>query len=812
MPGPDIAIPGALRSMRWALLLTLVTACTPGGCPFASTPDGGPTTQCRLDRDCADNEKCENGACVSRFVCETDEDCGPLEHCNQLTGECDRDVASECGPLGEGRTCAPGQFCSLGKCRDIASATICSRRFQCPVGQVCDRVSFYCIEELDCRLAAGSDETPPLPELECDPGDTCDPNNGVCVTGGDPECEPTATPTGCANGLLCNGARQCVQCISNAHCGPGLRCNTRAGLCESENTCRRDTDCTPPLVCDRVTALCSVPLPPCESDFQCQLGQFCDRTLGTCQPREGKCDDDRLEDADTPPAARPVDLTNATATLTDLQLCPNDPDVYAAQLTPGDQLTVRLLDTAASARAEMTVLGPDGLQTIRYVEAPPRGNGTVSFIAQLAGYYYVRVISPTGKTAYRLEFVREPAEVCEQDLTEPDDNNPWGARLFNVTQNEALQGSLCPGDGDWFRIQPRLLAGEAVSVELEGPDQEDLDLQLTTDDGLTVYATSEGPGSQEFVRYRVDEAQTLLVHVTPYGPSSGIYALRVTIHPAYVCTPDVLETTSSGNDGGVADAGASDASVEDAGASDASTADAGPTAPGNDSREVATPVGLAGLERDLSICAGDEDWFVVEARAHQRVLATATWSYGESGVLVDGYAPDGSLLGHASGATLAPLSVPGNAEGKVYVRVSRPGSSSAYHLDITVERLVDCVTDSAEPNNTPVLATAAPEEGLFTICGSDNDLFRLPGLGAGRRVMVDAEFSTADGDIDLALLLPDGVTVLAISDGVGPTEALDVILPADPPDGGHGTYFLQVFSARSDTAARYLLRVQTPSP
>ena len=74
------------------------------------------------------------------------------------------------------------------------------------------------------------------------------------------------------------------------------------------------------------------------------------------------------------------------------------------------------------------------------------------------------------------------------------------------------------------------------------------------------------------------------------------------------------------------------------------------------------------------------------------------------------------------------------------------------------------------------------------------------------------DFSTADGDLDLALLMPDALSVLAISDGVTGHEALDVLIPSDPPDGGRGAYFLQVFAGRSGTAARYVLHVDVSTP
>ena len=102
-------------------------------------------------------------------------------------------------------------------------------------------------------------------------------------------------------------------------------------------------------------------------------------------------------------------------------------------------------------------------------------------------------------------------------------------------------------------------------------------------------------------------------------------------------------------------------------------------------------------------------------------------------------------------------------------------------------------------------------DGLYAICGSDMDYFRIE-AGAGRRVQASIDFSTADGDLDLALLLPDGQTILALSDGVTDRESVDVVLPANPADGGLGAYFLEVFAARTDSRAPYRIHTEVGSP
>jgi hypothetical protein len=356
-------------------------------------------------------------------------------------------------------------------------------------------------------------------------------------------------------------------------------------------------------------------------------------------------------------------------------------------------------------------------------------------------------------------------------------------------------------------------------------------------------------------------ATALLVRVAPYGQGSGSYRLAVTREPAFTCFPDALETAAAPDAGvladasagsadagaladasagaadagaladasaGAADAGAladASAGAADAGAladASAGAADAGapsdgggsgtppPARAGNDTREGATVVPAGGGAWDLTLCPGDEDWFVVPALSHQRVLATATWLAGDPGVGLEAY-HGVTLAGRAPGFSPAALSVRGGAEGTVHLRVSGSGAATPYHLAVQVERADVCAPDAREPDDTPDQAALAPSSAVLTLCGSNVDLFRLE-VGAGKRVRASVDFSTADGDLDLALLMPDGVSLLALSDGVTSHEELDLVIPSDAPDGGRGAYFLQVYAGRSGTSARYVLTTLVTAP
>ncbi len=745
--------------MAIALLTLVGSACQ---CGVDPPP---PADSCDRDIDCPAGERCgEAGLCESFEGCAGDADCAPHESCRIVDGTCRLrpGFGTDCSADPD---CYPGFFCALGRCRDSAEAWVCSSAFDCPAGFRCDRSHFYCIEEVPCGLAEA------FPEITCDPGQVCDPVTQACLFSGPLECTPENQALTCGPDELCDASGRCVQCTVDAHCGPGLRCNSRAGRCESEDLCRRDSDCTPPLICDPEVALCRVPLPPCDSDQDCAISEFCNRVTGSCEPLAGSCTDDRLEENDSPVGAQQIDPGEGGALIDALQICPDDDDYFAVPLLLGQGLTAVVSDVVSTAQAEIELFAPDGATRLRQAFALPRGNGTVSATASEDGLHYVRVLSRAAPTPYDLRIEVAPRPPCEADGLEGEGRNDSPNTAVPLAAGSQSDLSLCLGDVDHYRVE--LGAGEALRVTVRGEGELDPDLRLLDGLGSEVLARAAGAGRSEQLFFRAVSGGARIVEVSAYRGAPAAYALELELLPAYSCEADELEG-----------------------------------AVGNDSAATASSPAAGLVDRGLSLCQDDEDWFEVALEDFERLVAVAHFEAGDVDLDLEAYLdPAGALLASSrAGAGVEALSVPaGGAPGTVWLRVfAADGAVAPYQLSLYTENAEICLPDPDEPNEIAADAGAAPAAGQFSLCGFDEDLYAVE-LEAGKRLDASILFSPYEGDLDLQLLHPDGVTPLATSDGVGEREHLQVDAELD------GTHYLRVYALSSEPRARYFLSVSVTS-
>jgi hypothetical protein len=738
------------------------------GCdpPYPSPPKqcGGPGAN-----GCLSDEVCVDFKCLPRPKCSADADCGkpsfqcvlPAQICELRPGfgdEC-REPEAPCGL---------GEFCALGLCRDRSTSRNCVTRGDCPVGQKCDHQNNLCIPDGPCTLAAE------LPELTCDFDETCDAFTGQCLTQCQNQCTPATELEDCGPTRRCDASCRCVQCLSNADCGAGLVCNARAGRCESENLCFTDEDCDSPLICDPATALCQVPPPPCEDDFDCAIAEVCDIATGRCFLPDGPCNDDRFEEADTPANARVLRLDPGDILLEDdLQICPNDDDYYGVVLEAGDALIVTVMNTLPQARATLFLLDSTAETSLDFAETPPRGSGRIVHAAQEAGIVFIRVTALVGATPYDLLLERATGTPCQPDFFEGQGGNDsilTATPPSLVPDGVRLSGTICPGDQDFFRLD--VAAGEALSatVEFDG-SATDLDVAFLKPSGDLIVQDA-GTGAPAFVRQRFVSPGSVFVRVRGFGNASGSYTLTVRREPPFTCTPDAAEPD-----------------------------DLASVAP--------LPLGqpLAGEPRTM--CAGDEDFLVVPVEDFERIIASARYDDSELELQIDVLDATGTELRASSPPATGGAAVAYDARGDetVVVRIrGKGGAIGAYTLRLDRENQLSCAPDAAEPNNTVASASPLPAPGqLLSLCESDQDFFRIEGA-AGKKLIAEASFRQADGDIDLMLIGLDGAQILAVADGTADGERLEAVLPLD------GAYTLRVFSLTSGARAPYTLNVTQVTP
>lgn len=765
-----------MTSSRFSLLLGLLLVGPAllglgGACACEQITLPLPPPECDAEgKGCLSDERCIEGRCIPFDKCEDDGDCPsvawrcvfPSQVCELRPG-----FGEECV---EGTDCGPGFVCSLGRCRDVNTSRRCSNTTQCPIGQSCDHVHFICIEEAPCTLADH------YPEVACGPGELCDPVSGRCQLPCQEECTVATEVEDCGVGYRCDGSCRCVQCITEEDCGPGLVCNLRSGNCESEDLCRSDEECEPPLVCDARTSLCQVPPPPCETDFDCELAEICNRTTGVCEPQGGECIDDRFENADTPVTAEDLDVANdgVPELEDDLQLCPDDDDVYAIALSAGDNLVVRVVSTEASARATVWLLDSEGETSVRFAEAPPYGNGTISYVAQVDETVFVRVNALAGQTPYDMEITVLPGTPCQADPFEGasgNDTPETATPEAQVPTGVTLVGSLCPGDEDFLRVQ--LAAGEGLAATLAFNEATaDFDLVLLDAATGAFLSSSSSIRSPEQLLYRTFSDRTVLVNLRAFGPSDGPWQLTLDRVPELTCEPDAREPDDD-RDGAI-----------EIGAEDAVTGEA------------------------RTLCGDDVDVYEVPLLDFERLVAVATFPSEDLELEMRVVKEDGTVARVSpDGAGGETVTYAAQGDEVVWLEIEPLlGAQGSYTLDVFRENQVSCAPDALEPNDVLVEAVPAPDAASgLTLCGSDQDLFTFEGT-AGKQLSARASFIHADGDLDVMILGPDGEQVLAVADGVGNVEQAEALLPLD------GTFYVRVFSLGTNARSRYSLEVTLENP
>ncbi|MCB9530706.1 MAG: pre-peptidase C-terminal domain-containing protein [Myxococcales bacterium] len=226
----------------------------------------------------------------------------------------------------------------------------------------------------------------------------------------------------------------------------------------------------------------------------------------------------------------------------------------------------------------------------------------------------------------------------------------------------------------------------------------------------------------------------------------------------------------------------------------------------NDTRAAASPLGAGTFDGFVS-CLGDDDFFALTLAAGDELAIRATFSHANGDV-------DISLLDASGRVVASSNSITDNEEivldvassgvyalrVRLYADTGAPGNS--YSLDVTIDRAAPtCRDDAFEDNDTQATATRAADGSYddLVVCAGDADYYVID-LGAEDTLDVTATFDSADGDVDLRLLGPDG-TVLDSSLGTGSSEAVSVTATRA------GTYAVEValYGDLGDPGAPYAL-------
>jgi hypothetical protein len=767
-------------------------------------------------------EGCREGGCGEGQICGSDHVCGCTADTGCEAGSfCDTAEATckpGCRP-GDASSCPDGQTCNENhECEAPPAAAVCCGGAE---GSTCTVTNDGTCEGTLLPQVDSCDPNPCGPtcteDSECAADRYCS-DQGICIPG----CRE-APNDNCPDGTYCDPAKNTCEpdaetpCQTSDDCEAGEFCEVETGLCLPGCDHGVAGECPPGEVCGDD----NVCIPGCNQDVDCDGGQYCDPDLGcrdfcdgndACQPDEfcdlsdpagGRCVEGCRDDAnDLPPGsnndrdtATPIQLVDNHGEVQGQLVCPNNPDVYAVELF--QQARMQVVLTAVDPNAvdiNIRLWGPDAMAPVLLENLQPGSPKRLRFPEDAgmgvpaAGTYYIEVFSDDpASQAYNLSITLIDGSLGGgENACFPEDGEfDNGGRghdnaadsvdlMWNGNRDETFtfSGSVCGSDEDWFTFDsPSQNAGASIELVVDGLVGEAV---VELYDSLTVrnlgnpnYTTGAGvAGGGGTVTYRLDvpRDQAQLSEDTWYIRLRGRDA--ATVLDDYGLNIELLSPNGACNDGSEPNDGPNEATNLDVvpGISDR----------GRVERDADLEVPL-----ELSLCARDEDWFAFTANDGDQVRAWATSANLAGGAEITIATPDGNALGTAGAVTQAgqntnPASLNGTNPGVYYVRVRSlaAGTADPYTLFIHINPTAMCGADVAEVgpggvrNDTSATATLMPSVDLQSlryeyaaglVCNlatPDQDWYRVNVAEDETRICIATEFQDVDGG-DLSLQVFD---------------------------------------------------------
>jgi hypothetical protein len=395
--------------------------------------------------------------------CTRSRDCRLTELCDPVQRRCALRACwgDECGAHSD---CNLGAFCVQGLCLNpdhprqvggqTCSAQVCGSNRDCNAGQRCNQRTFVCEQDLGCL--AGS---------PCAVGQACNPGTGACESG----CTADNAAQVCGALVPCIGGR-CVQCNSDANCGPGLTCDVGAGVCRGPSGCTTSRDCEVPKTCDRATATCAAARPPCTSNESCAPDERCESRSGRCVP--GACLPDRM--APNGDQAHAVLLTPGS--YPSLTLCGAEEDWFRISLLSGDTV---------QAVADADPLGSFNLQLRDGAGVLDEAPFAVLRSVGSSASYFLRARTNDASALYGLRIQVAHGTPCDHS---PPDPHPGAAQALPLVAGVSPDFAVCPTEATWFALRPPAGQGVDVTASLDPTAGGALVFTLYDSDGATVLA------------------------------------------------------------------------------------------------------------------------------------------------------------------------------------------------------------------------------------------------------------------------------------------------------------------------------------
>ncbi|MBT3221526.1 MAG: hypothetical protein HN348_20795, partial [Proteobacteria bacterium] len=482
------------------------------------------------------------------------------------------------------------------------------------------------------------------------------------------------------------------------------------------------------------------------------------------------CIEDSYEPNDSEAEAQPV----AEGAHADMTLCVGDNDWYTIDVANGQTLSVDIGFTHLDNDLGLSLyeLNADGSLTFRTTADTLTDDESVLYQPFSETTLVVEVFRNSGQidAAYTMD-VSISGEPCIEDDYEPNDGYPEAVKLPKKGEQEM---TLCVGDEDWFSFNAD--NGQVISVFIEFLHSEaDLGMQLwqlNGDGTLTYRSGADTLTDNEEVTYQPFEDGTFLINV---------YQTNGTDPAEYI-----VDLTVSG-----------DSCVED-------------SFEPNNAYQEAQEIEIDS-HNDLSLCVGDEDWYIVEIMNGQVFSADLTFSHADNdlGVRLYQQNEDGTVTYRAGADTLTDneqLIYQPYEDGTFLLNIYRSRGTTVADYDLELEISGDpCVPDAFEPNNGAGEAVELADGDYpdMTLCVGDSDWYSTE-LANGQILDVAANFDHDENDLGMAVykLNDDGTTSYRAGSNTLTNDERIIYQPYDD-----GTFLVYVYRTRGTTIALYSLDV-----
>jgi hypothetical protein len=484
--------------------------------------------------------------------------------------------------------------------------------------------------------------------------------------------------------------------------------------------------------------------------------------------RQADCLNDLLDEPenDSSALARVLD-SNSGPLYDELKICQGDQDWYRLDVRAGTYLTIDARFIHDVGDIELQLFLPDG-RTLLDESRSTTDNERVELEVgtDLSLLLRVFLAVPTiREVPYKLIVARDPGDVCADDGNEPDDSR---ANAKTLTPDLAYDGRICTGDPDWFVLR-NVPAATRITVDLDFVDSlGDLDLELYRSGSASPIFVADEMSDDEQLVYDASFGGDYFVRVLAKGGDTNVYTLRAGLTTGIVtaCLDDRHEP--------------------------------------NQSPLIATST-IPPPGAQLTICAGDEDWFRVTLAAGEALRAEI------------GFDPEADLElalypGDTTQSNVAPLALSARIDPREYlsrrsvfgeevlVRVygHTPSQISPYQLDLQVLPPFACAPDVMDQQgigNTqadPFFIGTPPPIAVddATICAGDEDWFQVFLQGPFLNLL-SLHYVGSDGQIDFSLHDFTGVEIFST---LGLAQADQRVVGINVQGAGLAVVFVRVFS------------------